>query len=167
MYYKCKNVFIHFNHSDHRRKQMRKIVTNKELNNAEADIYILSKDRTFQKKLKVWEEAHKVKKDYLSMLKGLILPFTRFIKSGVSMNKNHRDKLIREHGITVATFDNQNNQKVATQCFNVWHENNNEFNAVSFAGVKEHERIISNHLREMPNRKLEIGIAPQDEVDIC
>ena len=64
-------------------------------------------------------------------------------------------------------YDNQNNQKVATQCFNVWHENNNEFNAVSFAGVKEHERVISNHLREMPNRKLEVGIAPQDEVDIC
>ena len=146
---------------------MKKIVTNKELNNAEADIYILANDRTFQKKLKVWEQAHKVKKDYLSMLKSLITPYTRFIKSGISMNKNHRDKLIREHGITVATFDNQNNQKVATQCFNVWHENNNEFNAVSFAGVKEHERVISNHLREMPNRKLEIGIAPQDDVDIC
>ena len=30
---------------------MKKIVTNKELNNAEADIYILANDRTFQKKL--------------------------------------------------------------------------------------------------------------------
>mgnify|MGYP003114626388 CR=1 FL=1 len=146
---------------------MKKFITMLELNNANADIEELLRDDDFQEKLLRWDNAQGVKKDYLDGIRKLLLPFTRFIKSGVSMNKNHRDKLIREHGITVATFDNQNNQKVATQCFNVWHENNNEFNAVSFAGVKEHERVISNHLREMPNRKLEVGIAPQDEVDIC
>ena len=146
---------------------MKKFITMLELNNANADIEELLRDEDFQEKLLRWDNAHDVKKDYLDGIKNLLLPFTRFIKSGVSMNKNHRDKLVREHGITVATFDNENNQKIPTQCFNVWHENNNEFNAVSFAGVKEHERVISNHLREMPNRKLEVGIAPQDEVDIC
>ena len=146
---------------------MKKFITMLELNNANADIEVLLRDADFQEKLAIWDNAHDVKKDYLDGIRKLLLPFTRFIKSGISMNKNHRDKLVRDYGITVATFQNGKNQKQKTQCFNVWHENNNEFNAVSFAGVKEHERVISNHLREMPNRKLEIGIAPQDEVDIC
>ena len=146
---------------------MKKIVTNKELNNAEADIYILANDRTFQKKLKVWEQAHKVKKDYLSMLKSLITPYTRFIKSGISMNKNHRDKLIREHGITVATFQNGKNQKQTTQCFNVWQENHKSFNHVSFYGTREHKKVYKDNLRALPSRPLQIGVPLQDEVDIC
>ena len=83
------------------------------------------------------------------------------------MNKNHRDKLIRDYGITVATFQNGKNQKQKTQCFNVWQENHNSFNHVSLAGTREHQRVYKNNLKVLPSRPLQIGVPLQDEVDIC
>jgi len=95
------------------------------------------------------------------------LPFTRFIKSGVSISKKHRDKLIKDYGMTVATFQNGKNQKQKTQCFNVWQENHNSFNHVSLAGTREHTRVYKNNLKALPSRPLQIGVPLQDEVDIC
>ena len=138
-----------------------------ELNNANADIEVLLRDADFQTKLVIWNNAHKVKKNYLDSIKNLLLPFTRFIKSGVSMNKNHRDKLVKDYGITVATFQNGKNQKQKTQCFNVWHENHNSFNHVSLAGTREHKKVYKNNLKALPSRPLQIGVPLQDEVDIC
>ncbi len=138
-----------------------------ELNNANADIEVLLRDTDFQEKLAIWDNAHKVKKNYLDSIKNLLLPFTRFIKSGVSMNKNHRDKLVKDYGITVATFQNGKNQKQKTQCFNVWQENHNSFNHVSLAGTREHKRVYKNNLKALPSRPLQIGVPLQDEVDIC
>jgi len=146
---------------------MKKFITITELNDANADIEELLRDDDFQEKLDKWDDAHKVKKDYLDGIKNLLLPFTRFIKSGVSMNKNHRDKLIRDYGITVATFQNGKNQKQKTQCFNVWQENHNSFNHVSLAGTREHQRVYKNNLKVLPSRPLQIGVPLQDEVDIC
>ena len=138
-----------------------------ELNNANADIEELLRDDDFQEKLLRWDNAHDVKKDYLDGIKKLLLPFTRFIKSGVSMNKNHREKLVRDYGMTVATFQNGKNQKQTTQCFNVWQENHNSFNHVSLAGTREHTRVYKNNLKALPSRPLQIGVPLQDEVDIC
>ena len=138
-----------------------------ELNNANADIEELLRDDDFQEKLLRWDNAHDVKKDYLDGIKKLLLPFTRFIKSGVSMNKNHREKLVRDYGLTVATFQNGKNQKQTTQCFNVWQENHNSFNHVSLAGTREHTRVYKNNLKALPSRPLQIGVPLQDEVDIC
>ena len=146
---------------------MKKFITITELNDANADIEELLRDDDFQEKLDKWDDAHKVKKDYLDGIKNLLLPFTRFIKSGVSMNKNHRDKLVRDYGITVATFQNGKNQKQKTQCFNVWQENHNSFNHVSLAGTREHQRVYKNNLKVLPSRPLQIGVPLQDEVDIC
>ena len=146
---------------------MKKFITITELNDANADIEELLRDDDFQEKLDKWDDAHKVKKDYLDGIKNLLLPFTRFIKSGVSINKNHRDKLIRDYGITVATFQNGKNQKQKTQCFNVWQENHNSFNHVSLAGTREHQRVYKNNLKVLPSRPLQIGVPLQDEVDIC
>ena len=146
---------------------MKKFITITELNDANADIEELLRDDDFQEKLDKWDDAHMVKKDYLDGIKNLLLPFTRFIKSGVSMNKNHRDKLIRDYGITVATFQNGKNQKQKTQCFNVWQENHNSFNHVSLAGTREHQRVYKNNLKVLPSRPLQIGVPLQDEVDIC
>ena len=146
---------------------MKKFITITELNDANADIEELLRDDDFQEKLDKWDDAHKVKKDYLDGIKNLLLPFTRFIKSGVSMNKNHRDKLIRDYGITVATFQNGKNQKQKTQCFNVWQENHNSFNHVSLAGTREHKKVYKNNLKALPSRPLQIGVPLQDEVDIC
>lgn len=146
---------------------MEKFITILELNNANADIEELLRDADFKEKLDKWDNAHKVKKDYLDGIKKLLLPFTRFIKSGVSMNKNHRDKLVKDYGITVATFQNGKNQKQKTQCFNIWQENLNSFNHVSLSGTREHKKVISNHLKALPSRPLQIGVPLQDEVDIC
>ena len=146
---------------------MKKFITMLELNNANADIEELLRDEDFQEKLLRWDNAHDVKKDYLDGIKNLLLPFTRFIKSGVSMNKNHREKLVRDYGITVATFQNGKNQKQKTQCFNVWQENHNSFNHVSLAGTREHQRVYKNNLKALPSRPLQIGVPLQDEVDIC
>tara|TARA_Y100001937_G_C7004202_1_gene277933 strand:+ start:278 stop:718 length:441 start_codon:yes stop_codon:yes gene_type:complete len=146
---------------------MKKFITMLELNNANADIEVLLRDTDFQEKLAIWDNAHKVKKNYLDSIKNLLLPFTRFIKSGVSMNKNHRDKLVKDYGITVATFQNGKNQKQKTQCFNVWQENHNSFNHVSLAGTREHKRVYKNNLKALPSRPLQIGVPLQDEVDIC
>ena len=138
-----------------------------ELNNANADIEELLRDEDFQEKLLRWDNAHDVKKDYLDGIKNLLLPFTRFIKSGVSISKKHRDKLIKDYGMTVATFQNGKNQKQKTQCFNVWQENHNSFNHVSLAGTREHTRVYKNNLKALPSRPLQIGVPLQDEVDIC
>lgn len=146
---------------------MKKFITMLELNNANADIEELLRDDDFQEKLLRWDNAHDVKKDYLDGIKKLLLPFTRFIKSGVSMNKNHREKLVRDYGMTVATFQNGKNQKQTTQCFNVWQENHNSFNHVSLAGTREHTRVYKNNLKALPSRPLQIGVPLQDEVDIC
>ena len=146
---------------------MKKFITITELNDANADIEELLRDDDFQEKLDKWDDAHKVKKDYLDGIKNLLLPFTRFIKSGVSMNKNHRDKLVRDYGITVATFQNGKNQKQPTQCFNIWQENHNSFNHVSLSGTREHTRVYKNNLKALPSRPLQIGVPLQDEVDIC
>ena len=146
---------------------MKKFITMLELNNANADIEVLLRDADFQEKLAIWDNAHDVKKDYLDGIRKLLLPFTRFIKSGVSMNKNHRDKLVKDYGITVATFQNGKNQKQKTQCFNVWHENHNSFNHVALSGAREKQMVVSKHLRVMPTRPLQIGVPLQDEVDIC
>tara|TARA_R100001163_G_C5004374_1_gene152429 strand:- start:375 stop:815 length:441 start_codon:yes stop_codon:yes gene_type:complete len=146
---------------------MKKFITITELNDANADIEELLRDDDFQEKLDKWDDAHKVKKDYLDSIKNLLLPFTRFIKSGVSMNKNHRDKLVRDYGITVATFQNGKNQKQPTQCFNIWQENHNSFNHVSLSGTREHTRVYKNNLKALPSRPLQIGVPLQDEVDIC
>ena len=146
---------------------MEKFITMLELNNANADIEVLLRDADFQEKLAIWDNAHKVKKNYLDSIKNLLLPFTRFIKSGVSMNKNHRDKLVKDYGITVATFQNGKNQKQPTQCFNIWQENHNSFNHVSLSGTREHTRVYKNNLKALPSRPLQIGVPLQDEVDIC
>ena len=123
---------------------MKKFITMLELNNANADIEVLLRDIDFQTKLVIWNNAHKVKKNYLDSIKNLLLPFTRFIKSGVSMSKSHRDKLVKDYGMTVATFQNGKNQKQKTQCFNVWQENHNSFNHVSLAGTREHKKVYKN-----------------------
>ena len=146
---------------------MKKFITMLELNNANADIEELLRDEDFQEKLLRWDNAHDVKKDYLDGIKNLLLPFTRFIKSGVSISKKHRDKLIKDYGMTVATFQNGKNQKQTTQCFNVWQENHNSFNHVSLAGTREHTRVYKNNLKALPSRPLQIGVPLQDEVDIC
>ena len=146
---------------------MKKFITMLELNNANADIEELLRDDDFQEKLLRWDNAHDVKKDYLDGIKNLLLPFTRFIKSGVSISKKHRDKLIKDYGMTVATFQNGKNQKQKTQCFNVWQENHNSFNHVSLAGTREHTRVYKNNLKALPSRPLQIGVPLQDEVDIC
>ena len=146
---------------------MKKFITMLELNNANADIEELLRDDDFQEKLLRWDNAQGIKKDYLDSIRKLLLPFTRFIKSGVSMNKNHRDKLVKDYGITVATFQNGKNQKQKTQCFNVWHENHNSFNHVALSGAREKQMVVSKHLRVMPTRPLQIGVPLQDEVDIC
>ena len=146
---------------------MKKFITMLELNNANADIEVLLRDADFQEKLLRWDNAHDVKKDYLDGIKNLLLPFTRFIKSGVSISKKHRDKLIKDYGMTVATFQNGKNQKQKTQCFNVWQENHNSFNHVSLAGTREHTRVYKNNLKALPSRPLQIGVPLQDEVDIC
>ena len=138
-----------------------------ELNNANADIEELLRDDDFQEKLLRWDNAQGIKKDYLDGIRKLLLPFTRFIKSGVSMSKSHRDKLVKDYGMTVATFQNGKNQKKKTQCFNVWQENHNSFNHVSLAGTREHKKVYKNNLKALPSRPLQIGIPLQDEVDIC
>lgn len=146
---------------------MKKFITMLELNNANADIEVLLRDIDFQTKLVIWNNAHKVKKNYLDSIKNLLLPFTRFIKSGVSMSKSHRDKLVKDYGMTVATFQNGKNQKQKTQCFNVWQENHNSFNHVSLAGTREHKKVYKNNLKALPSRPLQIGVPLQDEVDVC
>ena len=146
---------------------MKKFITMLELNNANADIEVLLRDIDFQTKLVIWNNAHKVKKNYLDSIKNLLLPITRFITSGVSMSKSHRDKLVKDYGMTVATFQNGKNQKQKTQCFNVWQENHNSFNHVSLAGTREHKKVYKNNLKALPSRPLQIGVPLQDEVDVC